>query len=168
MSGVDHAVTNSFAIYLTAEGVDPTFAATNLAAVELLPPPVLSDADILAADFETGVIRLTPEALKRVPRPSVQGTLFVAVVDGERLFLGAFWTHFSSFGPVAPAMIQSDQVPGQDYLYVGWHDFAAGRGGVGWGGPWSDPRVQQCLGKLHKVGHVKTAMRAFTTGTHPT
>ena len=168
VTGANNIVTNSFAIYLTAEGVDPTFAATNLAQVKLVSPPVISDADILAADFEKGVIRLTPEALKRIPKASVQGTLFVAVVDGERLFLGAFWTPLSSFGPVAAAMIQSDQVPGQDYLFLGWHDFAAGRGGIGWGGPWSDLRVKQCLGKLHKVGHVKTAMRAFTTGTHPT
>lgn len=163
----DHAVTNSFAIYLTTERVDPTFAATNLAEVKLLSLPVISDADIVAADFESGVLRLRPEALKRLPKASVHGTLFVAVVDGERLFLGAFWTSLSSFGPVAAAMIQSDQVLGQDYVFLGWHDFAA-RGGVGWGGPWSDPRIKQCLGKLHKLGHVKTALRTFTTGTYPT
>ena len=168
VTGAEHEATNSFALYLTAEGVDPAFAATNLAELKLVSPPVFSDADILAADFENGVIRLTPEALKRIPEASVQGNLFVAVVNGERLFLGAFWTSLSSFGPVAGAMIQSDQVAGQDYRFLGWYDFATKRGGVGWGGPWSDPRIKECLGKLHKLRHVKTALRRFTAGTYPT
>ncbi len=150
------AVTNSFAIYLTAEQVNPDYASTNLGAVRLISPPVISDADILAADFSNGVIRLRPEAFKRLPEPSVQGTFFVTVVDGQRLFLGAFWTSYSSWGPVANATIGLDRVPGQDYLCLGWNDLAGGRGGPGWGGPWSDPRVKRCLGNLNKLGLVKT------------
>jgi hypothetical protein len=145
---------NAFAIYLTAER--PALGSTNLAQIRLISPPVISDADLVAADLTNGVIRLRPEALKRLPEPSVQGTFFVVVADGERLFLGAFWTHLSSWGPVANAMIIADRAPGQDYLYLEWYDPARLGGGSGWGGPWSDQRLQRCLGKLHKFGYVKT------------
>ena len=148
--------TNSFAIYLTAERINPASASTNLSQVRLTSPPVISEADIVTADFINGVIRLRPEAFKRLPEASVEGTFFVVAVDGERLFPGAFWTWRSSRGPVADATIQLDRVQGQDYLFLGWNDLAGGSGGSGWGGPWSDPRVKQCLQKLHKLGHVKT------------
>jgi hypothetical protein len=149
----DHA-TNGFAIYLAAER--PALGFTNLAQIRLISPPVISDADLVAADLTNGVIRLRPEALKRLPEPPVQGTFFVVVADGERLFLGAFWTHLSSWGPVAKAMIIVDRAADQDYLYLEWYDPEGGRGGSGWGGPWSDLRVQRCLGRLHKFGYVKT------------
>jgi hypothetical protein len=150
------AATNSFAIYLTAERVNPTLAGTNLAQVKLISPPVITDADIVAADFDVGLIRLRPECLKHLPQPSVKGTLFMAVVDGERLFVGAFWTGYSSFGPVADAEIQLEPLPRRDCLWVCWNDLVGGRGGKGWGGPWSDPHIKRCLGDLHKLGHVKT------------
>jgi hypothetical protein len=145
---------NPFAIYLTDER--PAFGSTNLAQIRLISPPVISDADIVAADLTNGVIRLRPEALKRLPEAPVAGTFFVVVAEGERVFLGALWTHLSSWGPVAKAMIITDRAPDQDYLYLEWYDPEGGRGGSGWGGPWSDPRVQRCLGRLHKFGHVNT------------
>jgi hypothetical protein len=156
--------TNSFAIYLTAERVDPVSTSSNLSGVTLMSAPVISDGDIVAVDLTNGVMKLKPEVFKRLPASSVEGTFFVAVADGERLFLGAFWTMLSSWGPVANATIGLDRVPHQDYLFLGWYDPVRGRGGSGWwlgkeaapGDLWSDPRVKGCLEKLHKLGHVKT------------
>ena len=154
---------HSFGIYLLARQVGPAVAATNLSALELTSSPVISDADIVAVDLANGLMKLTPEAFERLPASSVGGTLFVAVADGERLFLGVFCTTLSSLGPRANAMIGLDRVPGQDYLFLGWYDPIRGRGGSGWwlgkeeaaGDSWSDHRVKKCLESLHKLGHVK-------------
>jgi hypothetical protein len=155
--------THSFGIYLTAGHVEPAAAATNLSALELVATPVISDADIVAVDLTNGVMKLTSKAFERLPASSVGGTFFVAVADGERLFVGAFCTTLSPSGPPANAMIGLDRVPGQDYLFLGWYDPRRERGGSGWwlgkeeaaGDLWSDLRVKKCLESLHKLGHVQ-------------
>ena len=154
--------TNSFGIYLTGARVDPAVASRDLSSVPLKSPPIISDADILAVDLTNGLMKPKREVFKRLPAPSVEGTQFLAVADGERIFLGAFWTHLSSSSPGVNATIGLDWLPGQNYLCLGWFDPKSGRGGSGlWlgkeespGDLWSDPRIKRCLGKLHKLGHV--------------
>ena len=155
--------TNSFGIYLLGEQVDTFCAVTNWARLQLASQPIISDADIVAIDLTNGLMKVKRDLIERLPAPSVLGTPFVAVADGERLFVAAFWTSVSSYGPIVNAMIGLDRVPGRDYLSLGWYDPVRGRGGCGWwlgkeeapGDPWSDPRIKKSLGCLHKLGYVK-------------
>ena len=166
------APTNSFAIYLTAEPT--TFGLTgNWSQVQLKLPPVITDSDIEAIDLpvipqpdslSTGAIKLKPGVISRLTYPlSIQavatplsatllkGIPFVCIVNGERVFPGAFWTWFSSSIPPADAMILVDRLPGQNHLLLRW--IPCDPGAVC---PWFDPRLQTCLESMHKLGHVKS------------
>jgi hypothetical protein len=153
--------TNSFGIYLIAEPIDPGSVSTNLSEIKLKSPPVISDADIVAVYLRRGIMHVRPGVFKRLPAPSVLGTHFVAVADGQPVFMGAFWTGSSSFTPDVNATISLDCGP--DYLSLGWFDPGTHRGDSGWwlgkeeaaGDLWSQPRIKQCLGKLHKLGKVE-------------
>jgi hypothetical protein len=94
---------------------------------------------------------LTPEAFKRVPRPSIPGTPFVVVVNGERIYLGAFTTPWSSIPVFVPSIIS-----------VGWYanlppdTLQIDRGYPGPRkltdpDPRPDERIKRALGALHKL-----------------
>jgi hypothetical protein len=98
----------TFAIYLIAGSVDARVFAQSPGRWKDLPlerEPIISDADIVAYDFSKHAMRLKPEALKRLPPPSVAGTPFVVVVNRERIYPGAFYTSVSSIPCDVPVMV---------------------------------------------------------------
>jgi len=50
-------------------------------------------------------MKLEPEALKRLPSPHVEGTPFVVVVNGERIYPGAFYNSISSIPCELPVIV---------------------------------------------------------------
>jgi hypothetical protein len=99
---------STFAIYLIAGSGDARVFAQEPGRWNDLPlarEPIISDADIVAYDFSRHAMRLKPEALKRLPRPSVAGTPFVVVVNGERIYPGAFYTSVSSIPCAEPVIV---------------------------------------------------------------
>ena len=99
---------STFAIYLTVGSVDARVFAQEPGGWKdllLAPEPIISDADIVAYDFSKHAMRLKPEAFKRLPPPSVAGTPFVVVVNGERIYPGAFYTSLSSIPCAVPVIV---------------------------------------------------------------
>jgi hypothetical protein len=73
-------------------------------ALPLASKSIVTDADIIAHDFSKHAMKLKPEALKRLPRPSTSGISFVVVVNGERIYPGAFLTLGSSISCDLPVI----------------------------------------------------------------
>jgi len=174
---------SSFAIYLIADPVDARVLAKEPELWKKLPlahEPVISDADILAYDFSKHAMRLKPEALKRLPQPSVAGTLFVVlkpealkrlpqpsvagtlfvvIVNGERIYPGAFYTSLSSIPCDIPVILVDravqDQFSSADILLVesGYPQPTAHGKDLR-----SDVRVRGTLAKLKKL----VALRQIT------
>src|SRR5215475_2536251 len=62
--------------------------------------------DIIAYDFSKHAMKLKPEALKRLPsRPPAEGIPFVVVVNGERIYTGAFYSNISSISCDLPVIV---------------------------------------------------------------
>jgi hypothetical protein len=100
--------TNSFGIYLTAETVDrhiTGYGRGNWSHIRLLESPLISAADIISYNFTEHSIRLRPEALAKIPQPPVEGTPFVVVANGERIYLGVFVTCISSMSFAVPTIV---------------------------------------------------------------
>ena len=146
--------TNSFGIYLLAEPVDPRILAGKVdwSHVNLQSTPVISESDILAYDFTEHWITLKAGAFKRLPLPSIPGTPFVVVANGERIYLGAFTTPLSSQSLAVPsilvlaggrASLPADTVQ-IDRAYPP-ASFGAGPD------PRSDERIRRTLVALHKI-----------------
>jgi len=99
---------NSFGIYLLARSTDTRTLAQDQGQwkqLALASGPVISDADIISYDFSNHTMRLGPEAAKRLPKPPVTGTPFVVVVNGERIYQGAFYTSLSSISYAQPVIV---------------------------------------------------------------
>jgi len=97
-----------FRIYLVRGAVDARVLAKDPEGWKSIPlesEPIISDTDIVAYDFSTHAMKLKREALKRLPRPSVAGIPFVIVVDGQRIYPGAFYTAFSSIPCGMPVIV---------------------------------------------------------------
>ena len=145
-----------FAIYLVAERVDPRVAAYGKGDWSQLPlsdSPLISGDDIIAYDFSKHSMKLRPEALARIPRPSLHGTPFLVVAHGQRIYLGAFVTVISSFSCAVPSIIVDRQLldPTQpkdtiviDRAYPS-PSFGVGRD------PRGDDRIKTALIALHKL-----------------
>lgn len=76
--------------------------------VELATQPVFTDADIVAYHWTNHTFQLTEEAAKRVPSTQGVGTggkWFVVMANGQRCYLGAFWTPVSSLGCSHPVIL---------------------------------------------------------------
>jgi hypothetical protein len=86
-----------FAIYLT-EGDIPPSKMPVLSHVDLAGQPVISSKDIVSYNIVTHEILLSADAFNRVSRLDVPtgGRSFVACVDRQPLYWGAFWTPISS------------------------------------------------------------------------
>ena len=148
--------TNSFDIYLTAEAMDRRitgYGKGDWSRIRLSEPPLISATDIISYDFANHVIRLGPEALPRIPRPPVEGTPFVVVVNGERIYLGAFTSGFSSMTFGVPSImvdrrtLVTNQPP--DTLVIE-RAYTSPTLGVG-PDPRGDQRIKTALTALHKL-----------------
>ena len=111
---------------------------------------MISATDIISYDFTNHSMRLRPEALAKFPRPPVEGTPFIVVANGERIYLGAFTTILSSMSFVVPCIevdartFVTNQPADTPVIYPG-----AARGAVP--DPRGDRRIKTALSALHKL-----------------
>jgi len=136
---------HSFALYLVK---DLDTAAARAAVLDDLPleaEPVLTDRDLTAYHWSSHTLVLAdePAVLERLPQTPMRGLPFVVVADGKRIYLGAFWTSFSS---------QSVDLPVIDTLLGDWtikpgypwvHDLEPD--------PRGDARIRRALSNLGKL-----------------
>ena len=141
------------AIYLFANPVDArTVKQDQWKSLPLASEPIISETDILAYDFSKHAIKLSAEALKRLPRPPVTGTPFVVVINGERIYPGAFYNMASSIPCDMPVIVtarigQSESL-GADVVLIDRaypQQYATGKDLR------SDARIRDALGKLKKL-----------------
>jgi hypothetical protein len=148
--------TNTFAIYLTAEPVDRrilTYGTGDWSSVKLQATPLISETDIVAYDFTNHWMTLKPEVFKRLPSPSIPGTPFVVIANGERIYLGAFTTPASSIPVFVPSIISMGR---QWYTNLPPDTLKIDRG---YPGPRKltdpdlrlDDRIKRALAALHKL-----------------
>jgi hypothetical protein len=103
---VDYA-RGEFAIYLLADSTLTAVEAAHepLDALMLSQSPIISIDDIANYEWSDHVFSLkSGHELKGLDkrRLSVHGIPFVVVANNERIYLGAFWTSFSSYAPDFP------------------------------------------------------------------
>jgi hypothetical protein len=147
---------DTFAIYLIAEPVDARTLARSprlWKELALSNDPVISQADIISYDFSSHAMRLRIEAIKRLPRPSVSGTPFVVVVNGERIYQGAFYTSVSSISYAQPVILidrsERNQAEKADVLLI---DRAYPSASFATGSDLrSDDRIKSALSNLKKL-----------------
>lgn len=115
--------------------------------------PIISEADIIAYDFSKHAMRLRPEALKRLARPPVGGTPFVVVINGKRIYPGAFYTKASSIPCSIPVIVvdknAESKTSGADVVLIERAYPVTSAVGKDLR---SDERVRDALGKLKKLG----------------
>jgi hypothetical protein len=150
---------NTFAIYLLARSIDTRTLAQDQGQwkqLALASVPVISDADIISYDFSNHAMRLGPEAIKRLPKPPVTGTPFVIVVNGERIYQGAFYTSLSSISYAQPVIVIDNPDParrqGDVLLIEAGYPAKMARGAD----LRSDERIKTALSKLGKLGLLST------------
>lgn len=105
-----------FGIYLPAdEKINASDALKlKLDEIRLQEKPLLALEDFVCYSWEDHWFKLTPEALKKLPKPSppenrlLRGIPFVVVADGKRIYLGAFWTSISSMSFPNPVIIADE------------------------------------------------------------
>jgi len=87
-----------FAIYLTANDIDPTLR-PKLSQLEIAQQPVISLKDFTAYNPRTHEITLTADAYNRISglETPVRGKAFVVCIDRKPVYQGAFWTPVSSY-----------------------------------------------------------------------
>jgi hypothetical protein len=143
---------DTFAIYLFADPVDTRSLKQQWKNLPLANEPVISEADVLAYDFSKHALRLRTEALKRLPRPPVEGMPFVVVANGERIYPGAFYGLFSSIPCSLPVIVvgrsAQSEVAGADVVLI---DRAYPVQQATGKDLRSDERVRDALGRLKKL-----------------
>jgi hypothetical protein len=148
--------TNSFGIYLPSESVDRRFTAHgkgDWSRIRLSESPLISAADIVSYDSADHSIKLRSEALAKIPRPPVDGTPFIVVADGQRIYLGVFTTCDSSMSFAVPSImvdrrvLVTNQTP--DILIIE-RAYPQPSFGVG-PDPRGDQRIKTALAALHKL-----------------
>lgn len=145
-----------FAIYLVAEPVDrriPGYGKGDWSHLRLSVSPLIAGDDIISYDFSTHVMRLRREALARIPRPPVDGTPFVVVAHGHRVYLGMFMTLASSHSLAVPAIVVDryvmDPTQPRDTLVIE-RSYPTPTFGVG-PDPRGDERIKAALTALQKL-----------------
>jgi len=68
------------------------------------PSPLIAGDDIISYDLSTHAMKLQREALARIPNPPVDGTPFIVVAQGQRVYLGVFITITSSHSFAVPVI----------------------------------------------------------------
>jgi len=116
---------STFAVYLITGSPDARELARSPGQwkeVALSSAPVISEVDIISYDYSKHAMRLRPEAIKRLPKPTVFGTPFVLVVNGDRIYPGAFYSSVSSIPCALPVIVvdspERDQARERDVLYI--------------------------------------------------
>ncbi len=133
-----------FALYLTNSDD------TELAKKKLENPPLLTELDIVSYDWPKHALTLTDAAKKKLRKleVGVGGQEFVIVADGQRCYVGAFWTSFSSVSCDRPVIIVTSVGP--DFPIERAYPTAKFARGED---PRGDPRILRVLkaaGKINK------------------
>ena len=136
----------SFGIHLVRNMTGPQAAEIPLDRLVVDSTPILSDEDIRLyrwADHELD-LQDADAFLDRLPDVPVQGLPFVVMVNGERIYLGAFWTSYSSWStdlPVIDVIMNPLAIkPGYPWDQTRDPD------------PRQDPRIRSVLKVLGKLG----------------
>jgi len=97
VGGCPSPQSEGFSIYLTLENT-PVSELPVLSQIELADQPVITIDDIVSYRQETHEIELTADAYERVNNLDIptSGMAFVACVDSQPIYWGAFWAPFSS------------------------------------------------------------------------
>ncbi len=148
--------TNLFGIYLVTEPVDRHLTVGgkgDWSRVRLSESPLISADDIISYDFAEHSMRLRLDALARIPRPPVEGTPFVVVAHGQRIYLGVFITCLSSMSFAVPSVMVDRRmlIPMQprDTVII---ERASPSPSFGVGpDPRGDERIKTALKALHKL-----------------
>jgi hypothetical protein len=74
-------------------------------AIPLAQYPLISEKDIEGYDWNAHTLNVDKAALSRIPRPTVWGAPFVVVVDGQPVYVGAFYTGASSASCPVPVIM---------------------------------------------------------------
>jgi len=96
---------------------------------------------------------LQPEAVAKIPRPSLPGNPFVVVVNGERIYLGLFTTSVGSAPFAVPTILvdhRSYETNQPSDTIVIDRAYPSPSFGVG-PDPRGDPRIKAALKALHKL-----------------
>jgi hypothetical protein len=101
--------------------------------IALRDKPLFTLDDFVCYSWKDHWFKLTPEALKRLPKAAppenrlLKGIPFVLLVNGERVYLGAFWTSISSLSFPNPVIVADEMwlASGLNWLtidraYPGW------------------------------------------------
>ena len=85
---------SAFAIFISTIGIS-TNEDSDINKLELLEEPLITDSDIIRYIWETHEIVLSEEGMKRFrnfieSRPNHK--IFLVMADGERCYIGAFWS----------------------------------------------------------------------------
>jgi hypothetical protein len=111
--------------------------------------PLLSDKDIQSYDWRTHTLTFNKNTLYRIRPPSVHGAPFVVVVDGEPLYVGAFYTGLSSIPCPLPTLLMDD-IRRTNTVQIG-RAYPTQPFGGGAPDPRSDPRLKKVLQELGKL-----------------
>jgi HEAT repeat protein len=113
---------------------------------------LLTDRHIRFYDWETHTIYLTPEGRQRIPASStigVRGRYFVIIADGQRCYMGAFWSSLSSISCEIPVInpLKNSPTSGQITIERAYPSAKFGKGND----PRSDFRIKKVLAELGKL-----------------
>ena len=99
----DGGNTGRFAFYMVKSG--PVFNETNHSDINDLvldDIPLLTENDLVCYYWSNHTFKVTSEVLGNFPTQfncSISGERFVVVANGERIYIGLFWTYMSSLMP---------------------------------------------------------------------
>jgi len=150
-----------FAIYLVADPVDAGRPNDiTLEELRLAPEPIITEKDLLGYDWDRHTLKLTPGVRDHIPPPGVWGVPFVVVADGKRCYLGAFWTHLSSYMPNLPVAYVdsiSARLDSKDSIRIEPPPVAEAND------PRGDPRIRRVLEALNFVSPKKAVAQPKRT-----
>jgi hypothetical protein len=105
MKSVNNGSTGSrFGIYLVKETNTKAAIEKGLDNLVFESNPIISEKDIKLYNWSNHSIELSEGVLSRIPNVPVSGLPFIVVADGERIYLGAFWTSISSASTSLPVI----------------------------------------------------------------
>lgn len=134
---------NRFEIYLVKNPVTQAAVEIGMKNVELQDTPIITDKDIKLYNWFNHSLEINEEVYDRIPQVHTSGVPFVVVADGERIYLGAFWSSFSSLSTRLPVI---DTVQKPFSISLGYpQDNKEGCD------PRSDKRIYKALNEIGKL-----------------
>jgi len=121
--------------------------------------PLLTEKHIISYDWDTHTITLTKKGIQKIPYSSkigIRGRSFVIVADGERCYLGAFWSSFSSIScPVPVINILRPDAPIESGRIQIERAYPSAQFGSGFD-PRADERIRKVLKETGKLKYSKS------------